>query len=208
MVLENASYSLRVCTSPLCPGCLSLRLPPPWWDVVVDGFLELWFLVLSPCKQRLPATPCYPSHLYCLYPVLPQVVGVMDSRQGKVVLQVFSFVFLLVMATASPRLPHLFAKSLPLLPGLTTMGTKYSGQNVASVSPILQAAIQGRQPVSSTTTSQLGPQWVPDYIWCSHLCSYHFQPPLLISICPSSKVLMPGSRRCVCLLSRRSFVEL
>lgn len=110
------------------------------------------------------------------------------SKQGEVSLWLCSFLFLLVMATVSPWLPHLFATFLPLFSGLATMGTAYSGQNVASASPTLQAAGWGLQPGSSTTTLSVGAtasawEWLappslsfplpipPAYfhIWCVHL---------------------------------------
>lgn len=67
-----------------------------------------------------------------------------------------NFVFLLVMAAVSPWLPNFFVSSLHLLPGLATMGTAYSGLNVVSAPPNLQAAVQRLQPGTSTTTLSVG----------------------------------------------------
>lgn len=96
-------------------------------------------------------------------------------KWGEVGLWVCGFVFLLLMATVSPWLPHLFAMSLSLLPGLATVGTAYSGQSVAS--PTLWAAGRGLQPGSSTTTSSVG---ATESAWL------HLAPPSLSFPLPTS----------------------
>lgn len=168
-------------------------------------------LVHHPCGGQWgfkPATSQCSLLVTRRYQLLCAVGGIPAASIGStgegwlgVVVWFCGLAFLLLMVATTLQLPHCCTPSLPPSPGLATMGTGYSGQNIAFVPPTLWAALWGLQPNSFTTTSA-GAGQVPDWVRPVSVLP-PVPPPLLLLICLPSDVSMHVSLRHVLCVEQR-----